>query len=173
MTRSAARWHTAAVSPPPLRPLWIRAAIVGAAMVLLDLPLRTAAAPHGVVSYEFAWSASRANEMIASWTGIAAAAAWGSLLVDYAFMWSYATLLAELARGAFAGALGTTLAAASWAAAAFDAGENFALIRMYGWGPTDLAALTAGFFASVKFALLVVVLLGLVASLATRRRGAR
>lgn len=160
------------MQPPSLRPLWIRAAVVGAAMVLLDLPLRTAAAPNGVVSYELAWTGERAAAMIASWTGVAAAAAWGSLLLDYLFMWSYGALLAALSRRVVAGGAGAALAGASWAAAAFDAGENLALIRMWGWGASDRAAVTAGLFASVKFVLLAVVVVAVVGA-AIRRRLAR
>jgi hypothetical protein len=155
--------------PTSLRPLWIRAAVVGAVMILLDLPLRTAAAPHGIVSFELAWTAENAAAMIASWTGAARLAGWGSLLVDYLFMWSYAALLAALARQAFPTASGRALAGAAWAAAAFDAVENAALIRMFGWGATDTAALTAGAFASVKFALLAVVVVAVVGA-AVRRR---
>jgi len=162
---------TPGMQPRPLRPLWTRAAIVGAAMILFDLPLRTAAAPNGVVSYELAWTGEHAAAMIASWTGIAAAAAWGSLLVDYLFMWSYAALFAALSHRAFAGAAGTALAGASWAAGAFDAGENLALIQMYGWEASDRAAMTAGVFASIKFALLAVVVIAVVGAAVRRRVG--
>lgn len=159
------------MSTASLRPLWIRAGVVGALMILLDVPLRTEAAPNGVVSYELVWTAARAAEVIASWTGPAAAAAWGSLLLDYVFMWSYGALLAGLARRSVAGAAGTALAGAAWAAAAFDAGENVALIHMYGWSPSDRAALTAGLFASVKFALLAIVVLGMAGAALRRRLG--
>lgn len=155
-----------------LRHLWIRAIVVGAAMILLDLPLRTAAAPNGVVSYELAWTGARAAAIVGSWTGVAAAAAWGSLLLDYLFMWSYGALLAALSRRAVAGAAGTALAGASWAAAGFDAGENVALIQMWAAGPSDRAAAAAGAFASVKFVLLTIVVV-VVAAAALRRRLAR
>jgi hypothetical protein len=157
------------MSAPSLRRLWIRAAVVAGAMILLDLPLRTAASPNGVVSFELAWTRGHAAAIIASWTGLAAASAWGSLLLDYLFMWSYASLFAALAHRAFAGGAGTALAGASWAAAGCDALENVALIRMYGWGATSGAAVAAGTFASVKFVLLGVVVLAL-AGAAVRRR---
>lgn len=160
------------MQPASLRPLWTRAVIVAGGMILLDLPLRTAAAPNGIVSYELAWTGGRAAAMIASWTGVAAAAAWGSLLLDYLFMWSYGALLAALSHRAVPGAIGTSLAGASWAAASFDAGENLALIRMYGWGASDRAAVVAGSFASVKFVLLAVVIV-VVTGAAVRRRIAR
>jgi hypothetical protein len=152
-----------------MRPLWTRAIVIGVAMVLLDLPLRTAAAPNGILSYELAWTGARAEAMIASWTGGARVSAWGSLLLDYGFMVAYASLLAALARRAFTSGAGRLLAGAAWAGAAFDAGENLALIRMVGWGATDQAARIAAVFASVKFALLGVVVVA-VAGLALRRR---
>ena len=157
------------MQPTSLRPLWIRAGVVGAAMVLLDLPLRTAAAPQGIVSFELAWTAERAAAMIDSWTGAARLAGWGSLLLDYLFMWSYAALLAALARRTFPTPTGRTLAGAAWAAAAFDAVENAALIRMFGWGATEAAAFTAGAFASVKFGLLAVVIVALLGAVIRRR----
>lgn len=157
------------MTPASMRPLWTRAVAIGVAMVLLDLPLRTAAAPNGILSYELAWTGERAAAMIASWTGGARLAAWGSLLLDYGFMVAYGALLAALAHRTFAGTAGQLLAGAAWGAAAFDAGENLALIRMYGWGAGDAAARTAGVFASIKFALLGVVILAVVGA-ALRRR---
>jgi len=156
----------------PLRPLWVRAAAAGAVMALLDVPLRTAAAPNGIVSYELAWTGARAAEMAASWQDLAASAAWASLLFDYVFMWSYGALLAGLSRRVIGGRAGGGFAIAAWTAAACDGVENAALIRMYASQPSDAAAFTAGAFASVKFALLIGVLLAVVVA-ALRRRAAR
>ena len=139
-------------------------------MAILDAPLRTSAAPNGIVSFELAWTGTRAAEMMASWSGIAATAAWASLLLDYFFMWSYGALLAALARRVIGSRAGEGFATAAWAAAACDAVENAALIWMYGTQASDEAALIAGAFASIKFVLLTGVILAVVIAAIGRRR---
>jgi len=156
------------VSETPLRPLVIRAVVIGIAMVLLDLPLRTAAVPLGVVQYEFAWTAETATEMIDSWADVRLFA-WGSLLVDYAFMWAYASLIAGLAGRALAPSAARLAGSAAWAAAGFDAVENVGLIAMFARGATSGWALTAGVAASIKFALLAAAIVAILWGFATRR----
>jgi len=157
------------VTDTPLRPLVIRAVVIGVTMALLDVPLRTAAAPLGVVHYEFAWTAETATRMIDSWADVRPFA-WGSLLVDYASMWAYASLLAGLARHALAPDAARIAGGAAWAAAGLDAVENAGLIAMFARGATSGWALTAGVAASIKFVLLVAVIVAIVWGFTTRRR---
>jgi hypothetical protein len=162
--------------------------ILFAVFWVLDAPLQTPAAPNGIVSFELAGTPFQAQAILDSWrvTGLLVSdvagepapgmfsraisfAAFG-LGIDYLFMPVYATALALgilLAAGRHQGwvlTLGAWLGWGAYAAALFDAVENYALARMLlmneVWSPyPEIAA----FCASVKFALL---LLGLFYALA-------
>jgi hypothetical protein len=155
---------------------------------ILDAPLRTPAAPDGIVSFELAGTPFQAQAILESWQQAASLAsdvagepvpalasrvysfaAFG-LGLDYLFMPVYATALALgilLVAGRHKGwffTLGAWLGWGAYAAALFDALENYALARMLlenqVWSPfPELAA----YSATVKFGLL---LLGLVYALA-------
>ena len=146
---------------------------------VLDTPLRTSAAPSGIVSFELAGTPFQAQAIIDSWYEMAfllsavegetvpgfvsrafSFAVFG-LGIDYLFMPVYATALALgilLAAGrhkGWFGILGAWLGWGVYAAALFDAVENYALARMLllnqVWSPyPEIAALSA----SVKFVLL-------------------
>jgi len=161
--------------------------ILFAVFRVLDAPLQTSAAPSGIVSFELAGTPFQAQAIIDSWKEAAylassvagepvpglvsrayAFAAFG-LGLDYLFMPLYATALALgilLAAGRHPGwfaTFGAWLGWGAYAAALFDAVENFALARMLlmnqVWSPfPQVAAISA----SVKFFLLA---LGLVYSL--------
>ena len=151
--------------------------ILFAVFRVLDAPLRTSAAPSGIVSFELAGTPSQAQAIIASWHEAAGEPSPGmvsraysfavfGLGIDYLFMPLYATALALgilLAAGRHPGwfsSLGAWLGWGAYAAALFDAMENYALVRMLvlneAWSPYPEAA---AFCATVKFGLL---LLGLV-----------
>ena len=146
---------------------------------ILDAPLRTAAAPNGIVSFELAGTPFQAQAIIDSWHEMAflvssvegepvpgfvsrayAFAAFG-LGVDYLFMPVYATalafgiLLAAGKHGSWFARFGAWLGWGVYAAALFDAVENYALARMLlmnqVWSPYPEVA---AFSASVKFVLL-------------------
>jgi len=146
---------------------------------ILDIPLRTSAAPNGIVSFELAGTPFQAQAIIDSWHEIAyllssvegqpvpglvsrayAFAVFG-LGLDYLFMPVYATALALgilLAAGRHPGwfaKFGAWLGWGAYAAALFDAVENYALARMLMmnqvWSPYPEVA---AFSASVKFTLL-------------------
>ena len=113
--------------------------VVMVAMWLLDQPLRTAAAPYGIVSFELAGDVSTAHAILDSWDGRARSAAGVGLGLDYLFLALYSTTLALacrriahrfVLRGSALAAVGHALAWGQWAAAACDGAENFALIRM-------------------------------------------
>jgi hypothetical protein len=150
--------------------------ILFAVFRVLDAPLRTSAAPNGIISFELAGTPTRAQAILDSWNettpGVISRAysfaAFG-LGLDYLFMPLYATALALgilLAAGRHQGwfsGLGVWLGWGAYVAALFDAVENYALARMLLmnqiWSPYPEVA---AFSATVKFGLL---LLGLVYAL--------
>jgi hypothetical protein len=111
--------------------------VLMAALLLVDRPLQTAAAPRGIVSFEFAGSVKRAGEIVQSWDGAPAPFAGFSLGLDYLYMVAYATTIAwaciwarrmVASRGWRAATLGVLLAWGLIAAAGLDALENVALL---------------------------------------------
>lgn len=117
----------------------ILALLVMASLQVLDVPLRTAAAPSGIISYEFARDLEGARRILSSWGPEARVYAGLSLGLDYLFMVTYACALglgcALVARrlGRWSrglAALGVVLSWGQWLAAALDAVENYALIRL-------------------------------------------
>ncbi len=109
------------------------------ALSRLDVPLRTQAAPNGIVSFELAGSIAKSAEILASWDSRARVAAGLSLGIDYLFLVSYSVLLAlavsllsekmhpVVACAAF---VGLPVAWLQLVAGALDAFENFALIKL-------------------------------------------
>ncbi len=159
--------------------LLIATLAVFATISALDAPLRTAAAPNGIVSFELAGSPEQAQAILASWDASARIAAGLSLGVDYLFMVLYAltiglgcVLVGEGLGGAPA-RLGVVLAWGQVLAAVLDAVENWALIRwLLGSRAGFWPSLAAG-CATVKFALvglgLAFVLVGAMVLLLRRR----
>jgi len=154
--------------------------ILFAVFRVLDVPLHTSAAPNGIVSFELAGTPFQAQAIIDSWHEMAyllssvegepvpgfvsrayAFAAFG-LGIDYLFMPVYATALALcilLAAGKHKGwfaTFGAWLGWGAYAAAVFDAVENYALVRILlmnqVWSPYPEVA---AFSATVKFGLLL------------------
>lgn len=140
------------------------AVIMAAIMQVIGAPLKTSAAPMGIVSFELAGTPERAMSILDSWDVRAREYAAFGLGLDYLFMPSYAlvlTLGVLLALGRHKGwlaLLGVWLGWGSLAAALFDAAENFALWKIL---PGDYVSLWPGLAAvcaAIKFAL---ILLGL------------
>lgn len=134
---------------------------------ITDGPLRTPEAPHGIVSFELAWSSARAAEMRASWDQTARLHVAFSLGFDYLFLCAYGALawslmrlravaLARAQRPRWARAC-RSLAFAAWAAAGLDALENAALWRVLADPAAPWPALATA-LASAKFALLALLL---------------
>lgn len=128
----------------------------------LDAPLRTSAAPNGIVSYELAGSVESAQAMIGSWDENARQYAAFGLGFDYLFMPVYALALSFgvlLAAGErntlLSGLAGWGVLAAPW----FDAVENFALWKILIEGPGAPLPQVAAVCASIKFFLLIAGLL--------------
>ncbi len=138
---------------------------------VLDEPLRTEAAPGGIVSFELAQTVDAAQGILRSWDADARTYAAFGLGLDYLFMPAYALALSTGILLMVKGRKGWYPQLAAWmgwgvfAAAVFDAVENYALWQEL-TGPVispypEVAALCA----SMKFALLIA---GLVTGVAGR-----
>jgi len=128
---------------------------------VLDAPLRTSAAPNGIVSYELAGNIKPAAEILASWDARAQLFAAFGLGLDYLFMPAYALALSLgilLAAGRHPGGferIGAWLGWGALAAALFDAMENFSLWQFMLGDFQVLWPRLAAICATVKFALLL------------------
>jgi hypothetical protein len=145
---------------------------------VLDKPLRTPTAPNGIVSFELAGSPLKAKEITDEWkrsslllsevagqatpdiVNIPYAFAAFGLGIDYLFMplyaftLAFATLLAAGRHGGWIKSLGAAAGFGSFAAALFDAVENYALFQILLnqiQSPYPEIAFTC---ASIKFGLL-------------------
>jgi hypothetical protein len=154
---------------------------------VLDAPLRTPAAPNGIVSFELARTPARAQSMIDVWTGRTVIytdgehsnavttppgepflykavpiihAAFG-LGLDYLFMPLYAfalafgTLLAASRHAGWLKSLGAVAGYGAFAAAVFDAMENYALLQVLLDRIQSPYPEIAFYCASAKFGLLI------------------
>ena len=122
-----------------------------------------AEAPGGIVGYELAWSAPRANEFISSWRASdILETAKVSLGVDFAFLLAYPLMFAAgaalLVRRPIAGSFdrfGDGIRRAVLLCIPLDAAENLALWRMIDHGASDGLAHLATICAVLKFALVI------------------
>jgi hypothetical protein len=149
----------------PLPYRWILLALLcaGAAVFVIMLtaqgkPLRTSAAPHGMLAYEFAWHRARAEQILDSWSSLKDTAQ-QQLRLDFGFLLLYPILLslacamlAESSLNSMA-IVGCFVSWAMLAAGPLDAVENFALLRMLDLGASGCLARLAGWCAGVKFLL--------------------
>lgn len=150
------------------RALWLLLPLTLAVMYSLQRigePLITLAAPNGIVSFELAGNMRRVDEIGTSWAPMGFFFAGLSLGLDYLFMPLYAcsialscVLLSQRA-GLTLGNLSTLLAWGQFVAAALDAVENYALIRLLQGEQDNFWPVLARNCAIPKFAL---VALGLV-----------
>ncbi len=136
--------HPFAWLPAPLRRRAFATATALALATMAGLgasgaPLRTEAAPQGIVSFELAGGLAAAERILASWDARARTQAGLNLRADYLFLFAYASAIglacalvgdALRARAPRAAALGAALAWGQLAAAALDAVENAALIAL-------------------------------------------
>ena len=129
---------------------------------ILDEPLRTPAAPTGLVSFELAGSPEKARAMLDSWDAKALLNNAFGLGFDYLFMPVYAialsmgVLLACSRRGGFWPSLGAWLGWGALIAPLFDACENLALFSILRAGPLSPYPQIAAGCATLKFALILV-----------------
>lgn len=135
--------------------------IIFAIFRVLDAPLRTPAAPNGIVSFELAGNLQTATGIINSWDARTQLFAAFGLGLDYLFMPSYALALALgilLAAGRHSGIFAKTGAWLGWgalAAGVFDAVENYSLWQLMAGNLQESWAGLAAACAMVKFGLLL------------------
>lgn len=150
---------------------------------VLDAPLRTDAAPNGIVSLELAGNPQTAREITDSWKQLSLLlsavagqpdpnivnvpyvfAAFG-LGMDYLFMPVYAltlafgSLLAARRHKGILQSLGAVAGYAAFAAALFDAVENYALLQVLLGDIQSSYPAIAAFCAIIKFGLIAFVIL--------------
>ena len=154
---------------------WLLLAVTIILTVVLqavDVPLKTPAAPQGIVSYEFAGSIAAAQSILDSWDAGAKVHAGFSLGLDYLYMPVYALTIGLAcawaarvlgSRKRWLGSLGRVLAFGLGLAALLDATENYALTTMLFSAAADPWPAVARWCATGKFALIIA---GLVYTLA-------
>lgn len=137
----------------------------------LDQPLRTPAAPNGIVSYELAGSLENAQSMLNSWDEKARLAAAFGLGFDYLFMPAYALalslglLLVGAEKPKAYHTLTSWLGCGVFVAAGFDAIENYALWLILNGEVSAALPPIAGMCATIKFILLIAGLVTAVAGI--------
>lgn len=144
---------------------------------VLGAPLRTEAAPAGIISFEFAGEPETAQRIVGSWSPTTRIWAGFNLGLDYLFMIVYSTTIAlgivwiAQARAAakWIGSLALLLAWGQWLAAGLDAVENAALMTSLVRTPAAPFPQIAWWSAALKFALVGAGILYVLARLALRR----
>lgn len=128
---------------------------------VLDQPLRTSAAPNGIVSFELARSLDESQAILNSWDENARLFAAFGLGFDYLFMFVYAAalslglLLAGANKTGWYSSLTNWLGWGAFAAAFFDAVENYALWQILTGNVASSFPELAGICALLKFILLI------------------
>jgi hypothetical protein len=146
-------------------PLFLLALLLTLAVLLalqaLGTPLRTDAAPAGIISYELAGTLTAAQEILHNWGPQGRTYAGLNLGLDYLFLCAYATSIGlacvlvgrRFKPGSPLHAVGLLLSWALVLAAALDALENYALIRLLLGSTGGALAALARSAALVKFLL--------------------
>jgi len=159
------------IATPPARVLSAMTVVACVAAVLIRNAFAEAEATMqargaGIVTYELAFTGQKAYEILDAWGPEGQAAARHSLLVDFAFMPAYALafagitlVIARAQKGALQTA-GLRLTLAPIIAAVLDVIENVMLLSLLGLKDIPpIPPMIAGIAASLKFALLLAVLL--------------
>jgi len=149
--------------------------VVLVGMTMLDRPLKTQAAPLGIISFELAGTPERVTQILASWDEQARIMAGISLGVDFLFLMAYAFTLAGACRLSAVylppewplfQRVGGIVAGGQWCAAFLDVIENIVLIQMLvgseaHWRPVLAAGCAVPKFILIGTALLFVAASGL------------
>jgi hypothetical protein len=177
-------WHPLDAVRPGRRarvfvPLLGLTAVLAVALGAIDRPLRTAASPLGIVSFEVAGDVATARAMVEAWDGQARVLAALSLGLDYLFLVAYSTTTALAclwaagvyrARGWALAAAGAPLAWGQWVAALLDGIENAALIAVL-LGPVAAPWPAVAWWAAVPKFVLLTAGIGYALGAAVARRG--
>lgn len=139
------------------------------AMSLVGAPLKSPAAPRGIITFELCAITADCAAILQTWTARQREYAMLGLGLDYLYLVLYPAVIASalvLLSRSLSPRLqlaARTLAALVVLAGAADAVENYCLIRMLTTGQVGVAAMTAAVCAAAKFAILAVALLALLA----------
>ena len=141
---------------------------------IIDKPLQTDAAPAGIISYELAGDESASLAILESWDQPAKYHAAFSLGLDFLFLITYSSAISlaciwatNLSTSSLAG-LGVYLAWGQWIAAIFDGLENTALFIILIQAPESPWPQIARTAAIIKFALIILGLLYVLARIVER-----
>ncbi|MBI3153133.1 MAG: hypothetical protein HYZ21_13435 [Chloroflexi bacterium] len=140
----------------------------------LDQPLQTSAAPSGIVSFELARTLDASQTIVNSWDSNARLTAAFGLGFDYLFMPVYALalslglLLAGNGKSNWYQSLTIWLGWGAFAAAFFDAVENYTLWQLLTGNADSLFPRIAAVCATIKFTILITGILIALASKAVR-----
>lgn len=146
-------------------------ALAAAVLQYLDAPLKTTAAPLGIVSFELAGTQKQVQAILVSWDSYARLHAAFSLGFDYLFMLLYTTTIAlgliwQTERVSTLGKrLGVGLAWSMGIAGIADATENVLLWKILLERAPDFFPPLARIAAITKFVLIILALFYLLASL--------
>ena len=141
----------------------------------LDQPLKTSAAPNGIVSFELAFTEDAAQSILNSWDENARLFAAFGLGFDFLFMPAYAValslglLLAGTNKVYWYSSLTNWLGWGALAAALFDVVENYALWNILLGTAVSSYPQLAGICASIKFFLLIAGVLTALAGYVVRK----
>lgn len=150
-----------------LRWLTLPFLLVMAAMASIDAPLKTAAAPRGIVSFELCAISANCSDILASWSASQREHAMLGLGLDYLYLCLYSSVIAaallQLSSGLPEGQRRAMrrIAALLPVVALADALENYGLIKILTSGQLQGYAELSAACASLKFALLALALLAL------------
>ena len=134
------------------------------ALSYIDHPLKTMAAPHGIVSFELAGSLDSAMAILNSWDARAKIFAGLSLGIDFLYLVSYSIFLFLLILGQarklqqrfpLLYRFGIVLMSMQILAAIFDAVENYGLIRLLTGTHDQIFASLAFFCSTLKFTFII------------------
>lgn len=146
-----------------------------AALLFINVPLMTSAAPQGVISLQFAVTAEQTVQILNSWGSESSHWVVASLLLDLPFVVVYVVTLLALTGYLLLDRPGIReRQAGRWvrglfvAAGASDVGENICLLSNLAQ-PTDTLSLMASLFALIKFTTLLLGTAGLLIIRAARR----
>jgi len=136
---------------------------------IVDQPLKNADSG-GIIAYELAGSFDRSQEMLNSWDHNAKLYAAFSLGIDYLFMVAYSLSQNFVGRKEWLSRLGIYLTWAQFAAACFDAIENYFLFRLLLGSQTEIFSALAFYSSSIKFILIILGLIYIATALILRKR---
>jgi hypothetical protein len=145
-------------------------------------PLKTDAAPNGIISYEFMKDMACVDKIHASWAGIKMQYAALNMGLDFLFLVAYSCFFYLLCKSvadkfpinSFLNKLGHWLGLVQFVAAALDAVENICLVQIL-FGSRDESLLSmAHVFTNIKFALiglgLAYILIGFISSFLIKKQ---